>query len=32
VRGISLIDRGYERFTEKLESLGAQVSREAPRR
>ncbi|WP_136519462.1 UDP-N-acetylglucosamine 1-carboxyvinyltransferase [Cellulomonas telluris] len=28
VRGISLIDRGYERFTEKLESLGAQFSRE----
>ncbi|WP_309134074.1 UDP-N-acetylglucosamine 1-carboxyvinyltransferase [Cellulomonas sp.] len=33
VRGISLIDRGYERFTEKLESLGAQFSREqAPAR
>lgn len=28
VRGISLIDRGYERFTDKLEALGAQVSRE----
>ncbi|MCL2455339.1 MAG: UDP-N-acetylglucosamine 1-carboxyvinyltransferase [Micrococcales bacterium] len=28
VRGISLIDRGYERFTEKLEALGAQFSRE----
>lgn len=29
VRGISLIDRGYERFTEKLEALGAQFSRES---
>jgi UDP-N-acetylglucosamine 1-carboxyvinyltransferase len=29
VRGISLIDRGYERFTEKLDALGAQFSREA---
>ena len=28
VRGISLIDRGYERFTEKLEALGAEFSRE----
>ncbi len=28
VRGISLIDRGYERFTAKLEALGAQFSRE----
>ncbi|UZN01870.1 UDP-N-acetylglucosamine 1-carboxyvinyltransferase [Cellulomonas sp. S1-8] len=28
VRGISLIDRGYERFTDKLEALGAQFSRE----
>ncbi|MCC2312976.1 UDP-N-acetylglucosamine 1-carboxyvinyltransferase [Cellulomonas xiejunii] len=28
VRGISLIDRGYERFAEKLEALGAQFSRE----
>ncbi|ADG75204.1 UDP-N-acetylglucosamine1-carboxyvinyltransferase [Cellulomonas flavigena DSM 20109] len=27
VRGISLIDRGYERFTDKLEALGAQFSR-----
>ncbi|HEY0187217.1 MAG TPA: UDP-N-acetylglucosamine 1-carboxyvinyltransferase [Cellulomonas sp.] len=27
VRGISLIDRGYERFTEKLAALGAQVDR-----
>lgn len=32
VRGISLIDRGYERFTDKLEALGASFSREAPRR
>ena len=32
VRGISLIDRGYERFTEKLTALGASFSREAPRR
>ncbi len=31
VRGISLIDRGYERFTDKLEALGAQFSREEPR-
>ncbi|MCC2335632.1 UDP-N-acetylglucosamine 1-carboxyvinyltransferase [Cellulomonas wangsupingiae] len=29
VRGISLIDRGYERFAEKLDALGAQFSREA---
>src|SRR3954447_24253647 len=28
VRGISLIDRGYERFTDKLESLGAEFSRD----
>ncbi|MCL2850232.1 MAG: UDP-N-acetylglucosamine 1-carboxyvinyltransferase [Micrococcales bacterium] len=28
VRGISLIDRGYERFTDKLAALGAQFSRE----
>ncbi|MCL2423406.1 MAG: UDP-N-acetylglucosamine 1-carboxyvinyltransferase [Micrococcales bacterium] len=28
VHGISLIDRGYERFTEKLEALGAQFARE----
>ena len=28
VRGISLIDRGYERFAEKLDALGAQFSRE----
>ena len=28
VRGISLIDRGYEHFTEKLEALGAEFSRE----
>ncbi|MBI9114471.1 UDP-N-acetylglucosamine 1-carboxyvinyltransferase [Sanguibacter suaedae] len=28
VRGIQLIDRGYERFTEKLEALGAEFSRE----
>jgi len=28
VRGISLIDRGYERFTDKLDALGAQFSRE----
>ena len=28
VRGISLIDRGYERFMEKLEALGAEFSRE----
>ena len=28
VRGISLIDRGYEHFTDKLEALGAQFSRE----
>ena len=27
VRGISLIDRGYEHFTEKLEALGAEFSR-----
>ncbi|MCL2595604.1 MAG: UDP-N-acetylglucosamine 1-carboxyvinyltransferase [Promicromonosporaceae bacterium] len=27
VRGISLIDRGYEAFQEKLEALGADVSR-----
>ncbi len=27
VRGITLIDRGYERFTEKLEALGAEFSR-----
>ena len=27
VRGISLIDRGYEHFTDKLEALGAQFSR-----
>ena len=32
VRGISLIDRGYERFTEKLTALGASFSREAPKR
>jgi UDP-N-acetylglucosamine 1-carboxyvinyltransferase len=32
VRGISLIDRGYERFTEKLAALGASFSRETPRR
>ena len=32
VRGISLIDRGYERFTEKLAALGASFSREAPKR
>ncbi len=32
VRGISLIDRGYERFTAKLEALGASFSREAPAR
>ncbi len=32
VRGISLIDRGYERFTDKLTALGASFSREAPRR
>lgn len=31
VRGISLIDRGYERFTEKLEALGAEFSRELVR-
>jgi UDP-N-acetylglucosamine 1-carboxyvinyltransferase len=31
VRGISLIDRGYERFTDKLDALGAQTGREAPR-
>jgi UDP-N-acetylglucosamine 1-carboxyvinyltransferase len=29
VRGISLIDRGYERFAEKLDALGAQFSRDA---
>jgi UDP-N-acetylglucosamine 1-carboxyvinyltransferase len=29
VRGISLIDRGYEQFTDKLEALGAQFSRES---
>src|SRR5690242_1052962 len=28
VRGISLIDRGYERFTAKLEALGAEFSRD----
>jgi len=28
VRGIQLIDRGYERFTEKLEALGAEFSRD----
>ncbi len=28
VRGISLIDRGYEHFTAKLDALGAQFSRE----
>ncbi|MBU4214612.1 MAG: UDP-N-acetylglucosamine 1-carboxyvinyltransferase [Cellulomonas sp.] len=28
VRGISLIDRGYEQFAAKLEALGAQFSRE----
>ncbi|GAA4735005.1 UDP-N-acetylglucosamine 1-carboxyvinyltransferase [Isoptericola chiayiensis] len=28
VRGISLIDRGYEAFGEKLEALGADVSRD----
>lgn len=28
VRGISLIDRGYEQFTAKLDALGAQFSRE----
>ena len=27
VKGIQLIDRGYERFTEKLEALGAEFSR-----
>jgi len=32
VRGISLIDRGYERFTEKLTALGASFGREAPKR
>jgi UDP-N-acetylglucosamine 1-carboxyvinyltransferase len=32
VAGISLIDRGYEHFTEKLEALGAEFSREAVRR
>ena len=32
VRGISLIDRGYERFTAKLEELGASFSRQAPAR
>ncbi|WP_456846865.1 UDP-N-acetylglucosamine 1-carboxyvinyltransferase [Cellulomonas sp. P5_C6] len=31
VRGISLIDRGYERFTQKLEALGAEFSRELTR-
>jgi UDP-N-acetylglucosamine 1-carboxyvinyltransferase len=28
VRGISLIDRGYERFTEKLVALGAEFDRD----
>ncbi|WP_448061439.1 UDP-N-acetylglucosamine 1-carboxyvinyltransferase [Cellulomonas hominis] len=28
VRGISLIDRGYERFTDKLEALGADFGRD----
>jgi UDP-N-acetylglucosamine 1-carboxyvinyltransferase len=32
VQGISLIDRGYERFTEKLAALGASFGREAPKR
>lgn len=32
VRGISLIDRGYERFTDKLTALGASFNREAPKR
>jgi UDP-N-acetylglucosamine 1-carboxyvinyltransferase len=27
VKGIDLIDRGYERFTEKLETLGARLCR-----
>jgi UDP-N-acetylglucosamine 1-carboxyvinyltransferase len=27
VRGISLIDRGYERFMDKLGALGAEFSR-----
>ncbi len=30
VRGIGLIDRGYERFTQKLTALGASFSRETP--
>jgi UDP-N-acetylglucosamine 1-carboxyvinyltransferase len=29
VRGISLIDRGYEQFTDKLQALGAQFARES---
>ena len=31
MRGISLIDRGYEHFKEKLEALGAEFSRELTR-
>src|SRR3954452_12358021 len=32
VRGVGIIDRGYEHFTDKLEALGAEFTRELVRR